>query len=772
MAEQQQRQLDEAQSEQQSAGHTSSGGGDSDDGGGEGSGNNVTTAVVDSTLRVNSENGEDIASREGADTGIGDGNDDGYGDSDGYNDEGDVVAAADPDGYGYEGGDSPVHDDGHEGGDDYGDYEYNVGDSYGGSGSGHGDYNNSSSSNHVGDDGYADAGGSPIMNEDGSYYYDENGNMVYDDYCDDGIEYEDYNDQGGAEEVEYGDYNDNQEAYYPSDDDADAGAYYAGDGEGYGGEAGGYDADGAPVMMDPMMQLRPQEIHKLKDTKQYNRWYLQRRGTECYMPILFEDGMDYTECELYYKSINSQLNYGGSITTNNLLREWNRPFDTKVSQLHRITNRRRFSASSISSLKQSLMLSLNMNSTATTATTATNDNGSSSSPSKDNTAEDSKNADIADKKAAENDDANENSNNNDTTKQENFLLSCLRTPHPRRLSLQQQENGTDVTDDGEDDGNASNEEISDDDFEDDDNDNDENDDDEISLEPPSPGGVMAVRRNSFSGTPQLLGPDLTSILARSHSIHSLSVDLMDFSSDDGGNDDDFANAGDSENNTNSDDDDAVLESATSPPLPSPTTVKLARKPPARTKSEPLRKNSKPTGRITRTKSGDGLMTTSSRRRNNRSNYSSYHTPAAEKKSTSVKFMEYVKVVTIHPAEDYPDEVRLSMWMTRQEMSQNMRRATMKQHKDRRKGRKKKKHHQGGGGVGDHDEEDDDENDDEGDGGDDLEERRERARQRREARKKKAKKQREEEQDQTELVESSNTDDSGGGYGEYESTLAE
>ena len=42
----------------------------------------------------------------------------------------------------------------------------------------------------------------------------------------------------------------------------------------------------------------------------------------------------------------------------------------------------------------------------------------------------------------------------------------------------------------------------------------------------------------------------------------------------------------------------------------------------------------------------------------------------------VGFEEYVQVVTIYPAEDYPDEVRAAMWMSREEMSTSMRRAML------------------------------------------------------------------------------------------------
>lgn len=43
----------------------------------------------------------------------------------------------------------------------------------------------------------------------------------------------------------------------------------------------------------------------------FHELYLQKHGLEFMMPILFEDGMDYIECELYYASLTSQ-SYGGA----------------------------------------------------------------------------------------------------------------------------------------------------------------------------------------------------------------------------------------------------------------------------------------------------------------------------------------------------------------------------------------------------------------------------------------------------------------------------
>ena len=47
------------------------------------------------------------------------------------------------------------------------------------------------------------------------------------------------------------------------------------------------------------------------DDTEFHELYLQRHGLEFMMPILFEDGMDYIECELYYASLTSQ-SYGGA----------------------------------------------------------------------------------------------------------------------------------------------------------------------------------------------------------------------------------------------------------------------------------------------------------------------------------------------------------------------------------------------------------------------------------------------------------------------------
>jgi hypothetical protein len=49
-------------------------------------------------------------------------------------------------------------------------------------------------------------------------------------------------------------------------------------------------------------ELVPSGFHSL---------YLQKDGLEFMTPIVFEDGMDFVECELYYASINSQETGGG-----------------------------------------------------------------------------------------------------------------------------------------------------------------------------------------------------------------------------------------------------------------------------------------------------------------------------------------------------------------------------------------------------------------------------------------------------------------------------
>jgi len=49
----------------------------------------------------------------------------------------------------------------------------------------------------------------------------------------------------------------------------------------------------------------------------------------------------------------------------------------------------------------------------------------------------------------------------------------------------------------------------------------------------------------------------------------------------------------------------------------------------------------------------------------------------------VSFEEYVQVVTIYPAEEYPDDVRTQMWMSREELSKCMRRAMIEDMKEQR-----------------------------------------------------------------------------------------
>jgi hypothetical protein len=78
-------------------------------------------------------------------------------------------------------------------------------------------------------------------------------------------------------------------------------------------------------LIDNLMMLGVEDEHKssvdyrleylVNDSKadRFHDLYLQKHAFEFMMPILFEDGMDYVECELYYASITSQISYGGSI---------------------------------------------------------------------------------------------------------------------------------------------------------------------------------------------------------------------------------------------------------------------------------------------------------------------------------------------------------------------------------------------------------------------------------------------------------------------------
>jgi hypothetical protein len=51
-------------------------------------------------------------------------------------------------------------------------------------------------------------------------------------------------------------------------------------------------------------------INEGKKKRKFHRYYLQRGGIEFMTPIMFEDGMDYMECEQYYTTLNSQCNGG------------------------------------------------------------------------------------------------------------------------------------------------------------------------------------------------------------------------------------------------------------------------------------------------------------------------------------------------------------------------------------------------------------------------------------------------------------------------------
>jgi hypothetical protein len=60
---------------------------------------------------------------------------------------------------------------------------------------------------------------------------------------------------------------------------------------------------------DPMMMMMAEEFEESSyyyQEQQYHELYLQRQGMEFEMPVLFEDGMDYVECELYYYATQQQ----------------------------------------------------------------------------------------------------------------------------------------------------------------------------------------------------------------------------------------------------------------------------------------------------------------------------------------------------------------------------------------------------------------------------------------------------------------------------------
>jgi hypothetical protein len=51
--------------------------------------------------------------------------------------------------------------------------------------------------------------------------------------------------------------------------------------------------------------ISPEEDSSSSSQEEFHELYLQRQGMEFAMPILFEDGMDYIECELYYAAHSS-----------------------------------------------------------------------------------------------------------------------------------------------------------------------------------------------------------------------------------------------------------------------------------------------------------------------------------------------------------------------------------------------------------------------------------------------------------------------------------
>jgi len=61
----------------------------------------------------------------------------------------------------------------------------------------------------------------------------------------------------------------------------------------------------AAVQKEPMMDYDDSDI-EWADDHMYHDLFLQQDGMEFMQPILFEDGMDFVECELYYQMINSQ----------------------------------------------------------------------------------------------------------------------------------------------------------------------------------------------------------------------------------------------------------------------------------------------------------------------------------------------------------------------------------------------------------------------------------------------------------------------------------
>jgi hypothetical protein len=69
------------------------------------------------------------------------------------------------------------------------------------------------------------------------------------------------------------------------------------------------DSPGVVVLEEKVEKDSPdhdQHDYSDESSKEYHEFYLQRDGMEFFLPILFEDGMDYVECEYYYASIQQQ----------------------------------------------------------------------------------------------------------------------------------------------------------------------------------------------------------------------------------------------------------------------------------------------------------------------------------------------------------------------------------------------------------------------------------------------------------------------------------
>jgi len=60
------------------------------------------------------------------------------------------------------------------------------------------------------------------------------------------------------------------------------------------------------VVDSSLVAVDEKQREKMPEHGEYHEYYLQRNGIEFVTTIVFEDGMDYEECELYYASLNSQ----------------------------------------------------------------------------------------------------------------------------------------------------------------------------------------------------------------------------------------------------------------------------------------------------------------------------------------------------------------------------------------------------------------------------------------------------------------------------------